>query len=153
MDLFLYAVTVTNMLLGAWIYYRFSKVKYLFGDRFGYTFVSATSSHTSLVLSINLYLLFPDHLSLISSLNIVMAIAIGILFGSLINAQSLLAGCYHGGMASIMGTMAGIVALDPTICGLPANLFNGETMILYFSVLTIFIQVFASILVAFTQRA
>jgi hypothetical protein len=153
MDIFLITVALTNGLLGSLTYVRFYRIRYLISDRFGFTIASTASIQTSLVLSLNFYLLFPENLSLIASFNIISSMMIGLLFGTLINIQSLIAGIYHGGVASVMGTMAGIVALDPTICGLPASLLNGQTMTVYFSVLSLLLQVFTTALLTFSLRA
>ncbi|RXJ02411.1 hypothetical protein DS745_06820 [Anaerobacillus alkaliphilus] len=114
-------------------YRQLYRHKNLFSDRFGFNVALTASTAVSLSISILLFLLHPN-IHLVGSINILLGIFIGLLFGSLVNTQTIVAGVYNGGVSGIMGTMIGAVAYDPSICGLPFTESLQQTTVMYFGI-------------------
>ncbi|MEH7443793.1 hypothetical protein V7201_15880 [Bacillus sp. JJ1122] len=153
MQIILISTTFVNVAFGVWLYFVLSKCKFLLNDRFGYISVKTSSSTLSLVASLNLFLLFPADFEITGLLNLLLGIGIGWLFGSLLNAQTLIAGIYNGGMGAIMGTMAGAVVMNPAICGLPSTILSEQEIIIFFALLSICIQGITAFMLLFSFRA
>ncbi|MBT2692520.1 hypothetical protein [Bacillus sp. ISL-55] len=153
MQIILISITFINFLIGAWLYYVLHKSRLLFSDRFGYTASYFASSTLGLVASLNLTLLFPNHFEIVAVLNILLGITIGYLFGSMLNAQSLIAGIYNGGISAIMGTMLGLVVKNPAICGLPGTIATEQEMMIFFALFSLCIQGISAILLIFSFKA
>lgn len=153
MQIILISTTFINLAFGVWLYFVLSKSKLLFNDRFGYISVMTSSSTLSLVAAMNLFLLFPADFEITGLLNLLLGIGIGWLFGSLLNAQTLIAGIYNGGIGSIMGTMAGAVVMNPAICGLPSTILSAQEIIIFFALLSICVQGISALLLLFAFRA
>lgn len=153
MQIFLISITFINFIIGAWLYYVLRKSRLLFSDRFGYTASNFASSTLALVASLNLILLFHSHFEIVGVLNILLGITIGFLYGSMLNAQSLIAGIYNGGISAIMGTMLGVVVKNPAICGLPGTIASEQEMIIFFALFSLCIQGISALLLIFSFKA
>ncbi|UYZ20131.1 hypothetical protein [Mesobacillus jeotgali] len=153
MQILLISITVINFLIGAWLYFVLRKSRFLFSDRFGYTASYVASSTLGLVASLNFILLFPNHFQIVGVLNILLGITMGFLYGSMLNAQSLIAGIYNGGISAIMGTMLGLVVKKPAICGLPGTIASEQEMIIFFALFSLCIQGISAILLFFSFKA
>ncbi|MBT2638323.1 MULTISPECIES: hypothetical protein [unclassified Bacillus (in: firmicutes)] len=152
MQLLLISITIINFSIGAWLYYVLRKSRFLFSDRFGYTASYFASSILGLVASLNFMLLFPNHFGVVGVLNILLGITIGFLYGSMFNAQSLIAGIYNGGISAIMGTMLGLVVKNPAICGLPGTIASEQEMIIFFALFSLCIQGISALLLQFSFK-
>jgi hypothetical protein len=152
MQIILISTTFINAAFGIWLYFVLNKSRILFSDRFAYISSLTASSTISLVAAINLFLLFPSHFEIIGVLNLLLGVGIGWGFGSMVNAQSLIAGIYNGGIGSIMGTMAGTVVMNPAICGLPSNIISEQEVIIFFTLLSICIQGISALLLVFSFK-
>lgn len=150
---FLVFVLLTNAAAAAWIYFSLVTKRYLFNERFAFSITLAASTHISFVVGLNFFLLFPNEFLLISTFNLFLGIGIGVLFGSMVNMQSLIAGFYNGGIGGVMGSMIGAVALDPGLCGLPANLWSEQSMVLFMSLLSVVVQGLSSVILLFSMKA
>jgi hypothetical protein len=153
MQILLISITFINFLIGASLYYVLRKSRLLFSDRFGYTVSCFASSTLGLVASLNLILLFPNHFEIVGVLNILLGITIGFLYGSMLNAQSLIAGIYNGGISAIMGTMLGVVVKNPSICGLPDTIASEQEMMIFFALFSLCIQGISALLLIFSFKA
>lgn len=153
MQIILISTTFINLTFGVWLYYVLNKSRVLYNDRFGFTATFSASSTLGLVAALNLFLIFPDHFEILSMINLLLGICIGWLFGSMLNAQTLIAGIYNGGIGGIMGTMAGAVIMNPAVCGLPATAFTEQQIIIFFALLSICIQGISALLLIFSFRA
>ncbi|MEH7885771.1 hypothetical protein V7654_15835 [Bacillus sp. JJ1609] len=153
MQIILISTTFINIVFGVWLYFVMSKSKLLLNDSSGYISVMTSSSTLSLVAALNLYLLFPADFEITGLLNLLLGIGIGWLFGSMVNAQTLIAGIYNGGIGSSMGTMAGAVVMNPAICGLPLTILSEQEIIIFFALLSICVQGISALLLLFSFRA
>jgi hypothetical protein len=153
MQIVLISTTFINIVFGVGLYYVLSKSRVLYGDRFGFTVALTAGSTISLVASLNFFMLFPDYFEILGVINLLLGIGIGWLFGSMVNAQSLIAGIYNGGIGGIMGTMAGAVIQNPAICGLPETILTEQETIIFFALLSICIQGISALLLLFSLRA
>lgn len=153
MQILLISITILNFLLGAWLYFSLRKSRLLFSDRFAYTASYFASSTLGLVASLNLTLLFPSQLEIVGLLNILLGITVGYLYGSMLNAQSLIAGMYNGGISALMGTMLGAVIDKPSICGLPGTFASEQELVFSFALLSLCIQGISALLLLFSFRA
>ncbi|KIL51995.1 hypothetical protein KP78_03660 [Jeotgalibacillus soli] len=97
-------------------------------------------------------MLIPENIIFIGGVNLFLGTAIGVMFGFMVNIQSFIAGIFNGGMGGIMGTMIGAVALDPTICSLPATTLSLESTILFFSLFSTVLLVITAALLYFALR-
>ena len=130
MQVFLFIILLANSFIG-YVGFRFlNRSRLLFSDRFGFIVALTGSSILGIVTSLHLFLLFPTNLGMMSALNMTIGILIGMAFGSILNTQSLIAGFFNGGVAGMMGTMIGAVALNPAICGLPPSAFTEQSTLL-----------------------
>ncbi|SEM11942.1 hypothetical protein SAMN05192533_10182 [Mesobacillus persicus] len=152
MVLFLVLITFINTLVTAWAYLSLNRQRYLFSERFGFTVTFLASTSCSFVLALNLFLLFPTHLEVVSTFTLFLGIVIGALFGSMVNMQSFIAGVFNGGVGGIMGSMLGAVALDPSLCGLPADLWAEQDMMLFMSLLSLGIQLLSASMLTLAKR-
>ncbi len=116
-----------NMIFGIVNYFLLYKKRKLFSDRYGMIITICSTGVLSLNLAIILHFLLPIHLVLIMSVSTAIGGIIGILFGSLVKFQSLVAGYFYGTIGGIMGTMFGAVIENPSLCGLPASYLNSVT--------------------------
>jgi hypothetical protein len=137
---FLLTAAMLNFLIGYGTFRVFSKRRYLFSDRFGYTLASTASTVTSLAFAVNVYLLTSGPMNAIGGLILLCSAGIGILFGSMVNAQTVIAGVFNGGIGGIMGIMLGAVALDPSLCGLPMTFFTEQAMVFFFTLLSLILH-------------
>jgi hypothetical protein len=153
MQLLLISVTLMNFIIGAWLYFVLRKSRLLFSDRFGYIASNFASSTLGLVASLNLILLFPNQFEFVGVLNILLGITIGFFYGSMLNAQSLIAGIYNGGISSVMGTMLGAVINKPSICGLPGTIVSEQEMMIFFALFSLCIQGISALLLLFSFKA
>lgn len=153
MQLLLISVTLLNFIIGAWLYFVLRKSRLLFSDRFGYTATNFASSTLGLVASLNLILLFPNQFEFVGVLNILLGITIGFFYGSMLNAQSLIAGIYNGGISAVMGTMLGAVINKPSICGLPGTIVSEQEMMIFFALFSLCIQGISALLLLFSFKA
>jgi hypothetical protein len=153
MQLLLISVTLLNFRIGAWLYFVLRKSRLLFSDRFGYTATNFASSTLGLVASLNLILLFPNQFEFVGVLNILLGITIGFFYGSMLNAQSLIAGIYNGGISAVMGTMLGAVINKPSICGLPGTIVSEQEMMIFFALFSLCIQGISALLLLFSFKA
>lgn len=152
MEYFLFIILITNSLIG-WFGFRFlNKSKLLFSDRFGFIVALTGSGISGLVTALNLFLIFPDHFGVMSVLNMLIGISIGVAFGAILNTQSLIAGFFNGGVGGMMGTMIGAVALDPSICGLPVSSIAEQSSILFLGLFSFFLLSLTFTLLCFALR-
>lgn len=119
MTMYLASLLSITILIGLIIYRNFYKKRQLYNDRFGMIMAMGCSGILSLNSSMLSQLIFTDHVFLIMLITVVMGGSVGIIFGSLVKYQSLLAGFFHGTVGSLTGNMLGIVVEDPSICSLP----------------------------------
>ncbi|WP_232718587.1 hypothetical protein [Bacillus sp. FJAT-45037] len=126
-NLFLIMLLMLNMIFGIVNYFLLYKKRKLFSDRYGMIITICSTGVLSLNLAIILHFLLPIHLVLIMSVSTAIGGIIGILFGSLVKFQSLVAGYFYGTIGGIMGTMFGAVIENPSLCGLPASYLNSVT--------------------------
>jgi len=152
MVLLLGFITFINLALTGWIFLSLNRQRYLFSERFGFTVTFLASTSCSLVLALNLFLLFPQHFEVVSTFTLLLGIVIGAMFGSMVNMQSFIAGVFNGGVGAIMGAMLGAVALDPSLCGLPADLWAEQDMMFFMSLLSLSIQLLSAGMIKLTNR-
>ena len=152
MVLLLVIITFINMLVTGWTYVSLYRRRYLFSERFGFTVTYLASTSCSFVLALNLCLLFPKHFEVVSTFTLFLGIVIGAMFGSMVNMQSFIAGVFNGGVGGIMGSMLGAVALDPSLCGLPADLWAEQDMMLFMSLLSLSIQLLSASMLTLSKR-
>jgi len=145
-------ITFINITVTGWGYFSLYRQRYLFSERFGFTVTYLASTSCSFVLALNLFLLFPQHFEVVSTFTLFLGIAFGALFGSMVNMQSLIAGIFNGGVGGIMGSMLGAVALDPSLCGLPADIWAEQDMILFMSLLSLSIQLLSAVMLTLSNR-
>jgi hypothetical protein len=145
MTIYLASLLGVTSFIGFFMYKVFYKKRQLYNDRFGMVIAMSSSGILSLNGSMLAQFIFPDHIFLILLLTVVIGGSIGILFGSLVKFQSLLAGFLQGVVGSLTGNMLGIVVEDPSICSLPApylTMIEQNTVIFsVFGTLLVFITV------------
>lgn len=124
MTMYLLCLFFLTSLIGFLIYKVFYKKRLLYNDRFGMIMAMSCSGIISLNSSMLSQFIISDHLFFIMIITVVMGGVVGIVFGSLVKYQSLLAGFLHGIVGSLTGNMLGIVVEDPSICSLPAPYFS-----------------------------
>jgi hypothetical protein len=110
---------VVGLLLGGYLFVLIHKSRHNFSEYVRFPVALDAGQMTSFVIGILLYIVFPYKFIVICAINIWIGVFIGILFCSTQNSQSVGAGFFCGGHASIMGTMVGAAAINPTLCGLP----------------------------------
>ncbi|WP_077214717.1 hypothetical protein [Bacillus dakarensis] len=120
MTMFLISLLCLNSFIGFMIYKIFYKKRKLYDDRFGMIMAMSCSGILSLNLSMIVQFLFPENFSIVMIISVIVCGLIGVLFGSLVKFQSLLAGFFNGIVGGLMGNMLGLVIKDPSICSLPA---------------------------------
>jgi hypothetical protein len=145
-------ITFINILVTGWGYHSLNRQRYLYSERFGFTVTYLASTSSSFVIALNLFLLFPKHFEVVSTFTLFLGIGIGALFGSMVNMQSFIAGVFNGGVGGIMGFMLGAVALDPSLCGLPADLWAERDMMLFMSLLSLSIQLLSATMITLSKR-
>jgi hypothetical protein len=145
-------ITFINITVTGWGFLSLNRRRYLFSERFGFTVTYLASTACSFVFALNLFLLFPKYVEVVSTLTLFIGIVIGALFGSMVNMQSLIAGIYNGGVGAIMGSMLGAVALDPSLCGLPADLWAEQEMMFFMSMLSLIIQLLSASMLTLAKR-
>lgn len=133
MVLFLIGILAFNSLIGLSIYLVMYKKRKVFSDHYGMIMAMCSSGILSLTIAMVTFFLFQATLSIVALLTTVIGGSIGILFGSLVKYQSLLAGFSQGVIGGIMGTVLGAVILDPSLCSLPSSYSAGinQTMIAF----------------------
>jgi len=93
------------------ISYRFLyRIKELIGYHFGMNVAMLSSGVIGIAAGTVLGYTFPAHYTMITIVATLFAMAVGVLFGSLVDYQTLLSGVTSGLMAGIMGPMIGVVA-------------------------------------------
>nr|MBA5586557.1 hypothetical protein [Anaerobacillus isosaccharinicus]QOY38709.1 hypothetical protein AWH56_021280 [Anaerobacillus isosaccharinicus] len=134
MNLLLIVILGCNLLMGSLLYLLMFRKRKLFTDRFGMIMASCSSGILSLHLGMIIYFLLPINLAYIVILTTIVGSVIGILFGSLVKLQSVLAGFFYGALGGIMGAMFGAVIENPALCGLPISYINSvEVNMIVFS--------------------
>lgn len=153
MTMYLVGLLSINCLIG-WIVYKvFYRKRKLYNDRFGMVMAMSCSGILSLNMSMIFQFLFVDHIFLGLVLTVLIGVAIGVAFGSLVKFQSLLAGFSYGVVGSLMGNMLGIVIKDPSICSLPAPYFQMiEKNMMIFSVFGSLLVLITILLVYYSLR-
>ncbi|TCN27814.1 hypothetical protein [Mesobacillus foraminis] len=152
MVIFLFLILAINFLLGFWCYRCLFKARTLFDDRFGFNAVLTSTAMISFALALTFFFIFPDNFPAMSIINLSLGIGTGWLFGRMVNGQTLIAGVFNGGIGGMMGTMAGGVAKDPSICGLPASAFSEEVTVLFFGSAGFFLLALTVALLLFALR-
>lgn len=152
MGIFLFIILLANSLIG-YLGFRFlNKSRLLFSDRFGFIVALTGSGILGTVTALILFLLFPNNFGVMSVLNMLIGIVIGIAFGAILNTQSLIAGFFNGGIGGMMGTMMGAVALDPSICGLPPTTITEQSTLLFFGLFSFVLLSITFTLLCFALR-
>ncbi|MBM6618202.1 hypothetical protein [Bacillus suaedaesalsae] len=113
-----------SLVFGLVMYTILYRRRYLFTDRYGMIVSIVCSSIICLTISMHTLFLLPFSLMILTISNVVLGAGVGVLFGSLVNSQSILSGVSHGVIGSLMGTMLGAVIQNPTLCSLPAAYLN-----------------------------
>ncbi|WP_175638921.1 hypothetical protein [Metabacillus schmidteae] len=119
MTIFLICTVIFNMLISITIYKILVRKKKIFNDRFGMIMAMSLSGVISLSIAMNIQFLFSVPSVPLMIITVLTGGFIGVLFGSLVKFQSLLAGYSQGILGSVMGSMFGAVVLDPALCSLP----------------------------------
>ncbi|UHA59777.1 hypothetical protein KDJ21_024065 [Metabacillus litoralis] len=145
-------ILLTNCLIALFAYRVLFRSRYLFSDRFGFIVSITGGNIVSLVMTSNLFYLFSNHFTVISFVNLLIGVAIGVTIGSLLNSQTLIAGIYSGGTGAVMGTMIGAVSLDPSICSLPTQIYNQQELILFFGLFGLFLHLLTTLLLLFALK-
>ena len=145
-------ILLTNCLIALFAYRVLFRYRYLFSDRFGFIVSITGGNIVSLVMTSNLFYLFSNHFTVISFVNLLIGVAIGVTIGSLLNSQTLIAGIYSGGTGAVMGTMIGAVSLDPSICSLPTQIYNQQELILFFGLFGLFLHLLTTLLLLFALK-
>ncbi|WP_456276899.1 hypothetical protein [Bacillus sp. AK128] len=115
MIIFLLLIQLVTILF---TYHILLQRKELFDERFGKTFTFASTGVSGFIVSMMLVFLFTgSHLVVVGA--ILLGCLMGALFGSLYRMQTVLLGIWNGGIGGLMGSMLGLVVLDPALCGLP----------------------------------
>ncbi|MBM7662743.1 hypothetical protein JOC85_003553 [Bacillus mesophilus] len=126
--------------------------KRLFDDRFGKTYTFATTGVSGFILSMMLVFLFPEY-SIMVIISIVIGGIIGAVFGGLYKMQTVLLGTWNGAVGALMGSMLGLVVLDPALCGLPGvaarDIVNNILLFSIFGTIVLYITMW---LVRFSLR-
>ncbi|MFD2213362.1 hypothetical protein [Metabacillus endolithicus] len=152
MNTIVLTILITNCLIALFGYRVLFRSRYLFSDRFGFIVSITGGNIVSLVITNNLFYLFSNHFNVISFMNLLIGVAIGVTIGSLLNSQTLIAGIYSGGTGAVMGTMIGAVSLDPTICSLPAQIYNQQELVLFFGLFGLFLHLLTTLLLLFSLK-
>lgn len=152
MEIFLFIILLANSLIGYFGFRFLNKSRLLFSDRFGFIVALTGSAILGTVTALNLFLLFPNNFGVMSVLNMLIGIVIGIAFGAILNTQSLIAGFFNGGVGGMMGTMIGAVALDPSICGLPPTTITEQSTLLFLGLFSFFLLSITFTLLCFALR-
>jgi hypothetical protein len=152
MKVILFILIVSDMSIALCGYKYLYRSRYLFSDRFGFTASITGGSIVSLVMSLTLFLLFPSSFDVISTINMLIGISVGLLFGAMVNSQSLIAGFFSGGIGGMMGTMMGAIAKDPSICSLPVGALNEQTVILFFGFFGLLLLSMTMLILCFALR-
>lgn len=152
MELLICLFLLINSAIALFTYRVLHRVRYLFSERFGFIVALTGSNIVALVVTTNLFSLFPNHPTIISCLNIVVGASVGLAFGSLISSQTLIAGVYSGVTGAIMGTMIGAIAKDPSICGIPSQIYTENEYLLFFGVFGIILHFITASLLYFALR-
>lgn len=121
MTTFLICMVIFNLLITMSIYIILFRKKKIFNDRFGMIMAMSLSGVISLSIAMNIQFLVSFPSIILMMITVLTGGLIGILFGSLVKFQSLLAGYSHGVLGSVMGSMLGAVVLDPALCSLPVS--------------------------------
>ena len=121
MTTFLICMVIFNLLITMSIYIILFRKKKIFNDRFGMIMAMSLSGVMSLSIAMNIQFLVSLPSIILMMITVLTGGLIGILFGSLVKFQSLLAGYSHGVLGSVMGSMLGAVVLDPALCSLPVS--------------------------------
>lgn len=97
---------------------------------------------SSFVSGTLIYLVFPFEFSTVGVINIWLGAFIGMLFCWKNESKLISGGLFFGGLASVMGTMVGALAVNPAICGLPITklpIQNPDAVIGFLSVIILFV--------------
>ncbi|WP_299092203.1 hypothetical protein [uncultured Metabacillus sp.] len=121
MTLYLACLLIVNSVIAIIMYRILFKKRRLFNDRFGMIMSMSISGILSLTIAMILQFLYADQMYMMMALTVLIGGGIGILFGSLVKFQSLLAGFLNGIIGSLMGNMLAAVVKDPALCSLPAS--------------------------------
>lgn len=122
--MYLLSLFFLTSLIGFLIYKVFYKKRQLYNDRFGMIMAMSCSGIISLNIAMLSQFIISNHLFFLMIITVVLGGVVGIVFGSLVKYQSLLAGFLQGIVGSLTGNMLGIVVEDPSICSLPASYFS-----------------------------
>lgn len=124
---------ICHGLVGRVLYLLMYKKRKLFTDRYGMIMAMCSSGIVSMNLAMLLQFLFPANPAHLAILSTSLGGAIGIVFGSLVKFQSLLAGFSQGALSGMMGSMLGAVVKNPSLCNLPASYLNSvdQTMMAF----------------------
>lgn len=152
MEIFLFITLTTNSWIGFLCFRFLNKSRLLFSDRFGFIVALTGSAILGLVTALNLFLLFPAFFVVMSVLNMFIGMGIGVVFGAMVNTQSLIAGSFNGGVGGMMGTMIGAVALDPSICGLPPSSITEQSTLIFLGLLSFILVTITFTLLCFALR-
>ncbi|WP_246942911.1 hypothetical protein [Bacillus pinisoli] len=113
-------LTFVQLLVIFHTYYSLSQRKELFDDRFGKNYTFASTGVSSFFLAMMLIFLIPGTSFMVIAA-VIVGVLLGALFGSLYKMQTILLGIWNGGIGGLMGSMLGLVVLDPSLCGLPGT--------------------------------
>jgi hypothetical protein len=123
---------IASMIGSFYLYIFFSKAKKLFDDRFSMTVVVVVSSAMSLLIGFQVVILVKVFIVIMMIIAVIIGVVIGIMFGSYSKSQFIFLGMFQGFTASLMGAMAGVVLLNPSLCGLPWDSVQIEENVLVF---------------------
>ncbi|PGT87728.1 MULTISPECIES: hypothetical protein [Bacillaceae] len=152
MNAIVLTILITNCLISLFGYRILFRSRYLFSDRFGFIVSITGGNIVSLVITNNLFYLFSNHFIVISFMNLIIGVAVGVTIGSLLNSQTLIAGIYSGGTGAVMGTMIGAVSLDPSICSLPTQIYNQQELVLFFGLFGLFLHLLTTLLLLYAMK-
>ncbi|TKD71046.1 hypothetical protein [Pseudalkalibacillus hwajinpoensis] len=138
MELYVFLSLLLNLLLGLLVFKRMFQSRKLFSDRFGMIVTTNFSGVFNFSIGLHLYLVMPDHFAIIS-LAIVIGIGSGVIIGAIVKFHSVLAGFFHGTVGTLMGTMLGVIIINPSLCRLPAvnEAMLNQTIVVLCSFITI----------------
>lgn len=132
MKLFLLVSLFINLVGASFLFYRLYRSRKLFSERYAMIIATVFSSMFSFTVAVQLYLLLPIDLAVITFLAVLVGAGVGIVIGGIYKFQSLLSGFFQGTTGALMGTMLGAVILNPELCSLPisANSLNETIFII-----------------------
>lgn len=143
---------IVACLLAGSLYISIYKLPERFSNQYRFPVALDMGQMTSFVIGMLLYLICPLKFSVSCAINIWIGAFIGIFFCSIKGSQSVAAGFFYGGLATVMGTMVAAAAVNPTLCGLPISKLSIENPGLVVGIFGLVLLAFLVLLVRYPLK-